>query len=52
MISHFVELLRMHAAHEDKVMYAWSEEHLDPQARATLLERLLGHVKVMPSLAR
>ena len=48
-ISHFVELLRTHAAREDKLMYAWSEEHLDPKLRATLLERLFARVTSMPA---
>jgi hypothetical protein len=47
-ISHFVGLLRTHAAREDKLMYVWSEEHLDPQLRATLLERLFARVTSMP----
>jgi hemerythrin-like domain-containing protein len=48
MVSRFIALLRRHAAREDELMYRWSEEYLEPHVRSTVLERLLGRLKMMP----
>jgi hemerythrin-like domain-containing protein len=49
MVARFIALLRRHAAREDELMYRWSEQHLEPHVRSTVLERLLGRLKMMPS---
>lgn len=49
MVARFVALLRRHAAREDELMYRWSEEHLEPHVRSTVLERLLGRLKLTPA---
>jgi hemerythrin-like domain-containing protein len=49
MVTRFVDLLREHAAHEDKLMYTWLDQHLDPHTRSAVLERVVGRLKVMPA---
>jgi hypothetical protein len=48
MVARFIELLRRHAAREDASMYRWSEEHLAHHVSSTVLDRLLGRLKMMP----
>jgi hemerythrin-like domain-containing protein len=47
-VARFIALLRRHAAREDELMYRWSEGHLERHERSTVLERLLGRLKMMP----
>lgn len=48
MVARFIDLLRRHAAREDTSMYKWSDENLEPLERSTVLERLIGRLKLMP----
>lgn len=41
----FVDELRAHAAHEDAILYRWSDEHLDLEERNSLLAALLETAK-------
>lgn len=49
MVARFVALLRRHAAREEALTSRWSEEHLEPHVRSTILERLLGRLKMTPA---
>jgi hemerythrin-like domain-containing protein len=49
MITKFVGLLRRHGAREDELLYAWSEQNLEPEACSSVLERLVRrHMRAPP----
>jgi hemerythrin-like domain-containing protein len=48
LVEGFVALLRSHASREDKLFYAWSQEHLGPEERSTVLDRLLARLQHTP----
>jgi hemerythrin-like domain-containing protein len=49
MISRFAELLRLHAAHEDQLLYPWAEKNIEAEASSKVLERFLGRSTPVPS---
>jgi hypothetical protein len=49
LVEGFVALLRSHAAREDELLYAWAQDHLGPEERGTVLDRLLARLQHMPA---
>jgi hemerythrin-like domain-containing protein len=49
LVEGFVALLRSHAASEDELFYEWSQEHLGPEERSTVLDRLLTRLQHLPA---
>jgi hypothetical protein len=41
----FVDELRAHAEHEEKVLYHWADEHLDEAERASFLTALADAIR-------
>jgi hemerythrin-like domain-containing protein len=48
-IARFAELLRLHAAHEDQLLYPWAEQNIEAEASSKMLERFLGRSTPVPS---
>jgi hemerythrin-like domain-containing protein len=41
----FIDELKAHAAHEDAILYAWADEHVDAGKRASALAALVDSLK-------
>jgi hemerythrin-like domain-containing protein len=52
-IARFAELLRLHAAREDQLLYPWAEQNIEADASTKVLERFLRRsMSVPPGHAR
>jgi hemerythrin-like domain-containing protein len=47
-IHRFAELLRLHAAREDQMLYPWAEQNIAAEASAKVLERFFGRSTPLP----